>query len=219
MNPITKHTLIVLKMLKSISSFCTGLLVCVLIIMSCQNGPDNTSNSYYFHPVLGADTNSGLSEDAPFRSLSTLNRLNLKEGDRIYLASGETFNEPLLLTELYGSETQPIVVSTYGDSKNSMASIHVKGELNGVLIENCRNLTIEHLTISAKATKNNIKSTQQMMRGGILMQITKDETYENIVLNNVQVKDVFYEEEGYPNSCPRSLSAGFCYLDATGRGN
>ncbi|MFH4969454.1 right-handed parallel beta-helix repeat-containing protein [Gaetbulibacter sp. M240] len=187
-------------MLKSISSFYTCLLVFALVIISCQNNPDKTSHSYYFHPVLGTDTNSGLSEDAPFRSLSTLNRLNLKAGDHIYLASGETFNESLILKEVYGSEAQPIVISTYGDSKNSSASIYVKGELNGVLIENCRNLIIEHLTISAKATKNNIKSSKQMMRCGILMQITKDEIYENIVLNNVQVKDVFYEEEGFTRS-------------------
>lgn len=187
-------------MLKNTSCFFWKSLIILFvatgIFFSCKTS-NNSSKSYYFNPVSGENSNSGTSKKSAFKTLSKIRSLKIKAGDHIYLAAGETFNEPLELIEILGSETQPVLVSTYGKSKDSMSHIKVEGYLNGVLIENCRNLSIQNLDISAKAKNNQIKTEQKTMRCGILVQITKDEIFQNLSLKNLQVHDIFYENSGF----------------------
>ncbi|GAA4279619.1 right-handed parallel beta-helix repeat-containing protein [Gaetbulibacter aestuarii] len=166
------------------------------LLWSCETS-NNSSKSYYFNPVSGNDTNSGDSENSAFKSLRKISALKLEAGDHIYLAAGETFLEPLELREVKGSETEPVLISTYGKSKDTLAHIKVEGALNGVLIKNCQNLSLQNLNISAKAKEDQNKTEERTMRCGILVQITKNDVYQNISLKNIKIKDVFYEKEGF----------------------
>lgn len=74
------------------------------------------ANDFYFS-VDGKDTNSGLSADSPRRSLSGISDLNLKPGDRVLLKGGDKFSEAMSLSNQYGTDAKPIVISSYGEGK------------------------------------------------------------------------------------------------------
>ena len=82
----------------------------VFIISSCDK--KNTTN-YYFDTILGDDTNIGTSKSKPFKNLSKIKELQLKNGDSLLLATNQIFDEPLEIIGVSGSKEEPIVISSY----------------------------------------------------------------------------------------------------------
>jgi hypothetical protein len=65
----------------------------------------------------GSDANSGLSEDAPFKSLSKVSNLVKSPQTKVLLKSGATFTENLILNNLNGTEAKPFIIDKYGGSE------------------------------------------------------------------------------------------------------
>ncbi|MBR8538128.1 right-handed parallel beta-helix repeat-containing protein [Carboxylicivirga sediminis] len=161
-----------------------------------------SAERYYVNPVTGNDANTGTSKTVPFQTLDKINSLKLHPGDEVLLAMGHTHKGCMLLKNLSGSAGKPIVIASYQeDEKTAKATkpiIDAKGFLNGVLLENCSFVTISGIEISADggAMHPGDKSSK-MMRCGVLVQATEPGEYSSIALNDLTIRDVFFEEKGF----------------------
>lgn len=183
----------------------TQLLLFIIVITSCES---QNSKNYYFNPISGNNQNSGTSKTAPFKTLSKIKELTLLPGDSILLAANTTFTTPLILENVQGSEQQPIVVSSYSNSNNSQkAIIKTNGYLNGIRVENASFIEINNLKISANPIKAKKKSTKQEMRCGVLVNTSVKNKYKHIYLKNLDVANIFYENENTTRSLKETKSA------------
>jgi len=178
-----------------------------LFAIFCSFSEQKTT-TYYFHPTLGNDANSGISKNAPFKSLSKIKTLKINPGDSLLLAINQTFTESLELIDINGTKEKPIIVSVYGTRyKNDKASIKTEKELNGILVENSSFIEISHMRISANPSQNQEIGLKNQMRCGVLVTASNPKTYEHIYLNELIVKDVFYEQKGFSRSAQETKSA------------
>lgn len=153
------------------------------------------AKSYYFNVKTESDQNSGLSPEAPFRSLKKINELSLQPGDRILLSAGQVFEESLVLKDLRGSVDREIYVGTYGEN-DKKATIEAAGYFNGILIQDCAHIRVANLEITANG-KGTDTTVDEDMRCGVLVKTSKTGTYENITLEGLDIHDVFYEDPGF----------------------
>ncbi|WP_313807182.1 right-handed parallel beta-helix repeat-containing protein [Sphingobium sp.] len=71
------------------------------------------AETYYVDSRLGDDGFSGTGADRPWRSLARLNDLSLQPGDRVLLAAGSVWKEPLTITRP-GKVGSPITIGATG---------------------------------------------------------------------------------------------------------
>lgn len=180
---------------------------------------------YFVNSAIGKDTNNGTSPESALKSIGQASKLKLKAGDRLLLASGKTWWGKLELKNLRGSEQQPIIVSTYLADKTPVddnntaerATINAKGFLNGVSIINSSHVHVSNLAVTANAggvykwiLKNHQKSVnanKPLMRIGVLLEANKKGIYKGIKLDNMLVKDVYFNEAGIIRSKQETGSA------------
>jgi len=157
------------------------------------------AKDYYVHPKLGSDTNSGLSKEQAFQTLKKVSTLNLLPGDRLFLASGQTFYEGIHLVNQKGSYEKPIIITTVlWEAKDSLipAILDFKGKPNGILIEDCNFIEVSSLKLTGNGYGNEINHNISM-RCGILINNQKSKNTGNINIQNVSISDVYYENPGF----------------------
>lgn len=183
-------------MLKNINYKNFFISIIILVFFSFN---DIKTTKYYFHPVLGKDTNTGTSKITPFKSLSKLKELTLLPGDSVLLAANETFTDALEIKNRKGIAKQPIIFSTYSDFKlKSKTFIKTKGFLNGILVENSSFIEINNIEVSAKSSEEkSAKKKEKQMRCGVLVKVSEKGNFKHIYLSNITVKDIFYENENF----------------------
>ena len=99
----------------------------------------------YFFGSWGSDANPCNSPAAVCRTLARANQLKLSPGDRINLATGETFAGSLVLTAS-GRGGAPIIVTTWDDS-GPRATI-AAGDGPGIIGTNVEHITIERVNVA-----------------------------------------------------------------------
>ena len=192
-------------MFRSLKMGITILLITGYSITACSS--DNgagilqaSPRNYYINPEAKG-TNSDGSLSNPFKNLSEISSLKLNPGDSILLASGTTNSGTIELSNTAGTGKQPIVISSYSSGNKSVgnrATIDAKGFPNGILLENCSHIELRNLIVTANAGGMKASGgTTPDMRCGILVQTSKPGICDNIVLSNLAVKDVFYEDQGF----------------------
>jgi len=176
-----------------------SLKIFVLLIFSvCSCTKNHLGTAYYFDNINGEDENDGKSAEQPLKSLSVLTGMTLNPGDQILLATGQSFNEPLVLKNQHGSFDKPIIVSSFGENeKQPFAYINVKDHENGLLIENGSFIEVSQLDITAGRGTQEVEQANAAMRCGILVKNSTPGEYKHIYLSKINVHDVFYEQEGY----------------------
>ena len=103
---------------------------------------------YYVDSVSGDDNNLGTSEDAPFKTLSKVNEINLQPGDSILLKKGSTFDNQQLYPKGRGTEENHILISSYGEGE-SMPVINANRQfMEAVLIENMEYVDITGIEVT-----------------------------------------------------------------------
>lgn len=193
-------------MTQSLKIWITVLFTAGNVFAACstdlETGRQKTSpTNYYLNPDAKSASADG-SKDNPFPDFDEINKLNLLPGDSILLASGTTIKGSLIFKNVKGSEAKSIVISSYnaGIQKNSnqKATIDAKGFANGILLENCSYIEVCNLSITANAGgMNPSEGKTPDMRCGVLMQTSTKGTFGNIILSNLLIKDIFYEEPGF----------------------
>lgn len=179
-----------MKMLKIIK-YVLGFLL--ITVWSCQN---EIPTNYYFNASEGDNTNDGRSAENPFKSLDHLKNLSLQPGDTVFLFGNQTFDKPLEFIGLSGTKEKPITVTGYPKSSGVKATIHTKGYLYAVLIENSSFIEINNLNISAESGKSEGFKNGEM-RCGVLVKTSQPGKYEHVYLSGLNIQDVFYQKKGF----------------------
>lgn len=170
-------------------------LLYILLLYICH---DSIARDYFIHPILGDDTNSGLSKESPFKNLSILSTMKLLPGDRILLAANQIHKSSLSLVNQHGVKKNPIIITSWQwDSKEVFipAIIDFKGEPNGILLQDCSYVEVRNLQVTANGYFN--IDENQKMRCGILVTNNNSTLMDQIIIDSVNVYDVYYENPGY----------------------
>ena len=93
------------------------LLVAAAVLVGGQPAVAATG-TYYVDSVNGDDTNSGLSPDQAWRTLTRANSAPLAQGDRLLLARGSHFTDRMVI-DADGAPDAPILISAYGATGNT----------------------------------------------------------------------------------------------------
>ncbi len=160
--------------------------------------PGGLGTDYYVHPAAGDDTNNGTTPDQAIRTLQRASQLALKPGDRLLLAGGERHAGSLELINVKGKADSVITVTTFAltaDKKGQQAHIDAKGEAQGVLIQDCKNIEINSLYITANGYE--VENDDLDMRCGIFITTSPQGSTEDIVLSDMTIRDIFFENPGY----------------------
>lgn len=155
-----------------------------------------TARNYYVNPINGNNKNDGLSPKNAFKTLYCLQQVRLEPGDTIFLC-GKFKNEKLMLKGANGTKEKPIVITSF--TKEEKTIINAAGRLCGVLLENCNHIKVENLEITANggAGEKDWEAKKEKMRCGIIVRTTASGIYEDIVLNNLYVHDIYFESLGF----------------------
>ena len=155
------------------------------------------ATEYYINASSGNDENNDKSKSKPWKSLYKVSNTSLKPGDVILLATGQEFKGSIEWTNLSGSKSKPIVISSYIVSDSNVKPIiNAKDEQGGIILVNCSHIKVDGLTIVANGGKA-LKKTKTGMRCGILVTTSKAGVFQNIRLVNLEVKDIFYENPNF----------------------
>jgi hypothetical protein len=140
------------------------------------------SNTYYIDATLGADTNDGLSEQSPWKSLAKVNAGNFYPGDSILFKAGEVWTGQLNI-ECDGIKDHPIVFSRYGSGN--------KPRINGngvqsytLMLKNANYAEASEFEITNKG------ATAQGGRLGVLLLAQNEGSIYETVIKNLDIHDV-----------------------------
>ena len=109
-------------------------------------------NQTYFVSNGGSDSNTGLSPDDAWRSISKINDLIIKPGDKVLFKGGEEFSGNLYLdSEDANNSANPILISSYGGGR---AKINAASEY-GIYAYNTSGIRIDNLIIEGSGMNSN----------------------------------------------------------------
>lgn len=155
------------------------------------------STDYYFSSSHGNNSNNGISIDQPLKSLSKIGELKLKAGDHILLKKGDVFFGTIELINISGETNNSVCLSSYGAGAKKPV-INAKGKLNGILIQDCSHIKVRDIEITANGGGvENQDSSLYYMRCGVFITTRNKGNYKDISLENLYVRDVFFEEANY----------------------
>ncbi len=156
-----------------------------------------SAKNFYVDPLNGSDTNSGTSINKAFQHLQAISLVDLRGGDSVLVAANGINKGSLVLKNKAGSKNRPIVISSFSANK-SKATIDAKGYSSGILLENCSYITVNNLTIQADAGGMiDIADQDATMRCGVLVNTTQAGVSEGIVLKDLSIKDIYFEDPGF----------------------
>lgn len=176
----------------------------IILIATCTSEGNSVSTAsprtFYFDTNTGNDNHSGLSADQAFKSLNPLKDLELRSGDKILLANGSRFRGSIFIDGF--TAKGGLQISNYqspGLSTQEKPIIDASGHLSGIRLQNTSHIRISNLSITADGggITNPSENTLEGMRCGLLVHVTSDRSFENIIIENVEIEKVYYEERGF----------------------
>ncbi|MFV0270023.1 MAG: hypothetical protein ACK5HT_23125, partial [Draconibacterium sp.] len=174
------------------------IIIIVLLFISCSK-EELPKQVYFLNSETGSDNNNGKSPETAWKNFSSINKIELKPGAKILLASGSVFQGGLVLEDVSGTTDAPVEISMYKSSENAnLPLIDAKGFANGITLLNCNNVVVSDLEITGNG-RGVVQAGNkgQSMHCGVLVTTTTEGIYENIQLRNLKIRDVFFEDAGY----------------------
>ncbi|PQV48387.1 parallel beta helix pectate lyase-like protein [Jejuia pallidilutea] len=171
-------------------------IILFAVFLFCTN---MFAKDYFVHPKTGSDTNTGISKKHAFKSLQRASKVNLKPGDRLLLAHGETYTNGLVIVGKKGTAQKPIVITSIVWNSNkslSPAIINFKGLPNGVLIEDSSFLELSNIQLTANGYSEDSKQNSKM-RCGILVRNNNLDAMGHLVIKNITIYNIYYENTGF----------------------
>ena len=164
--------------------FQLSLMACLAFGFSnCNNQPVCGTLRYYIDPTHGSDSQKGVSEDQPWKSLSNLKDVRLNPGDQILLKRGERLKGKLDISAK-GTTQKPIVIGAYGDDTQKPIISAPDSSLYTVRILNSDYVTLQDLEIV------NQGSTDLASRTGVKVESMNYGVSKGIRLKNLSIRDV-----------------------------
>ena len=119
------------------------VLIAVIWLGSC-------SDVYYLSPD-GDNDNSGKSQAKAWKTIEKINVTEFKPGSEILFQGGEVFEGTIRLSEKdRGTSGKRLIVSSYGEGE----AVINGGDGEGLVAENCDNLTLSHLIFKGSGRKS-----------------------------------------------------------------
>lgn len=152
------------------------------------NDEENFSANGIFFSSSAPEGGDG-SFESPYNSLESLSSADITPGTYIYIEKNSKFYGSLALTDIHGTEDEPVVVTTYGKGADPIIDGNDL-EGSGVLyIKNCSNLIVCGLELTDSAT-------DEGDRRGVLIVTDNNKgtdevvTYSNIALRELYIHDI-----------------------------
>lgn len=167
------------------------------------------ATNYYINNAVGKDSNKGTSRSQSWKTVLLITRIQFKPGDSILFASGQQFRGMLSLIDVKGLPNQPVVVAAYPYQGNMAKPVLDAGdELNALLIQNSSFIHVSGIAFTGTRPYQKLASPGKAdMRCGILVEVTRDEAFQHIVLSDILVHDVYYNPPGFLRSAAETKSA------------
>ncbi|MEJ8843704.1 right-handed parallel beta-helix repeat-containing protein [Lacibacter sp. H375] len=167
------------------------------------------ATNYYINSVVGNDANKGTSSTHSWKTVSPVKLIQLTAGDSILFATGQKFTGMLALINIKGDAQHPVVVTSYLYKGNKSKPVLDAGEeLNALLIQNSSFIHVSGIEFTGILPyQKSTTANKTEMRCGILVEVTKDEAFENIKLSGVIVHDVYYNPKGFTRSAAEIKTA------------
>jgi len=107
--------------------------------------PSSASATDYYVSAAGADSRTGTSAAAAWRTLARVNTVSLRTGDRVLLRGGDTFVGTLTLDATdRGTAASPVTVTSYGTGRATIAG----GSGRGIWAYNTAGIAIANLNVT-----------------------------------------------------------------------
>lgn len=164
--------------------------------------------NYYFNAQDGNDTHSGRSPGEAWKTLRPLADIRLRPGDSLLFAAGQKFTGMLDLDAVAGKKGKPIVVTAFQlNGSPERPLLDAGNALYAVRIRNASFIELRHLEITANLPYTAGAAGKNDMRCGILVEITEEEDFRHIVLEDLRVHDVYYHPKGFKRSAAEIRTA------------
>ncbi|MBK5192606.1 MAG: right-handed parallel beta-helix repeat-containing protein [Flavobacteriaceae bacterium] len=144
------------------------------------NSDKTCPNTTYFVSPSGNDTNTGISPQDAWQSISKINSIDLKPGDAVLFEGNNSYNGNIYLDDKDGNNSaNAIKISSYGTGK---ATINA-GSRFGIYAYNTSGIIIDNLIIAGNGMNTNTNSGIQFyndLAGNIkldFIEITNSEVY------------------------------------------
>jgi Right handed beta helix region len=182
--------------------------VVLIIFFGCFSYSLKATN-YYINSSVGKDSNKGNNSAQCWKTILPLANIQLQPGDSVLLATGQQFIGMLSIVNVKGLINHPVVISNYPYKGNTAKPVLDAGkELNALLIQNSSFIKVSGIELTAVVPYQSTSlSKAAEMRCGILVEVTKDEAFGNIELNDIVVHDVYYNAPGFVRSAAEVKSA------------
>ncbi|WP_235299522.1 right-handed parallel beta-helix repeat-containing protein [Portibacter marinus] len=161
-------------------------LVCIFLGIAFHLSGKNI----YIDGLKGSNNNDGRNINSAYLNLSALDDIKWEAGDSLLLAGGHRYKGMIDLEGVISSEDQWMVITSYGQD---MAIIDGSGYEAAIRIKNSRSIKIYNVKVTANGGRVVIPSHGiQPMRCGILFLANKAGDFGNLVIDKVDVFDIFY---------------------------
>ena len=140
--------------------------------------PLSTGRNYYVSSE-GDDSNDGLSEDSPIKSLEKVKMLDLIPGDSVLFRKGDTFEGAVEFTHLRGSDDNPITFASYGEASTKPILTCNKTVM---AFEKCDNIVVRDLQVNVNGMDRLAENSECI--NGILFSYSYvgNEKYKNVYI-------------------------------------
>ncbi|TDC81360.1 right-handed parallel beta-helix repeat-containing protein [Micromonospora sp. KC606] len=143
---------------------------------------------YYVDAISGSDASSGVSESAPWKSLSKVNSTTFQAGDRILLRAGRTWTGQLW-PKGSGASGAPITVDSYGSGNKPR--IDGAGQVgDAVRLFNQEYWTIRNLEVTNTVPSTGTPGANLRDLRGIHVGGDNSQTLDGFLIDSVYVHDV-----------------------------
>ncbi|MCK5172621.1 MAG: right-handed parallel beta-helix repeat-containing protein [Planctomycetes bacterium] len=148
---------------------------------------ESKARVYYLDSDSGMDSNSGLTAEEAWKSLSKAGSVGLKAGDTLRIKRGSRFQGSLRI-EAVGAEDHRTVIEAFGQGPPPV--IDASGFLAGVHILNSHYVVVKDLEIVADGGRPRDGSDARK-RYGVFVQATGSSTTGHITLKNLFIHDIY----------------------------
>ncbi len=180
----------------------------LFLLLAMMIGVSSSATNYYINSQSGSDTNDGKSKHRPFKTAIPLRAISLQPGDSILFATGLRYTGMLSLSDVNGTQDRPIVISNYRFRSDTTKPVLDAGnDLNTIHLKNTSHIQVTQLELTAMTPYGKSETGKAELRCGILVETTKEEIFQNIVLKHLVVHDVYYNEPGFKRSAAETKSA------------
>ena len=209
--------------------------ICLFLLTLLSS--DAFATTYYVSSSIGSDTNNGLNEWSPYKSIDKINSMSFAQGDSILFKSGDYW-EGMFWIKGSGTVELPIVVDRYGGLEQPV--INGYGFQSCLLIYNDEHIQINNLELFNEAShldlNGNIKRLEgfnglsnlwgsgQNVRFGVKI-VADSQSLQNFKLSNLYIHNIYptptneaniYKGYGIKletlSTTPNNIESGSCSL-------